>query len=195
MGCKLARVMFLKCALVSTLLFNDLISIWILVRKTDLDDNFKDDNKPNPDNIHPILPPLYSMLSLLFSFIFGCPGIYYSSESLLAIYCILSVISVPISVLVMLRIKVYIHVIFNAIVCMLSLFLLHELKGFKTRDSNDLDSERSVINRNSYPSQYSGEEYSRMPRPPKYEEIVPQIRPPKYEEIFGKDSNRFVVTI
>ena len=175
-------------------MMNNLMSVWILVRKNQLD-SAQPDGKED-DHIHPILPPLYAMLTVLFSVLFGCTGIYYSSEALIAIYSILTVVSVPISVLVMLRIKIFIHVIFICIICMLSLMLLHHLKGHKDSDSRESLSERSSINRdNTFTPYCMSEDFAQLPRPPKYQDISPPIRPPRYEDLFGLNTHKFVATV
>src|SRR5882724_2531786 len=136
----MAYIICLKSFLIIIVMFHMVISVWILVAKSQFD--VKSD-KSNEDNINPIIPPLYGLLSIVSAMIFGLFGIYYSSETILAIYAILTVLLVPISVLVMLQIKVYIQIVFNCVISGLTLILLHQIKTNKLSNNNDRVSERS----------------------------------------------------
>jgi hypothetical protein len=95
MNFKFSTIQGLKCLLLSGIILQIISSVWIAryycLRSNSTKQNYKENG---------VIVILYSVISILFTLMFGITGLYLRSERVLGTFGIFSILLIPITILV-----------------------------------------------------------------------------------------------
>ncbi len=184
MNFKFSTIQGLKCLLLSGIILQIISSVWIAryycLRSNSTKQNYKENG---------VIVILYSVISILFTLMFGITGLYLRSERVLGTFGIFSILLIPITILVQIESNFYMQIVLIVVNSIVSLVLSQRIHA--NRRSNS--SPTQVINDNFITSSVLIDNFD--DRPPNYEEHQLYDKPPNYSELFKSNSKDCVLRI
>jgi hypothetical protein len=184
MNFKFSTIQGFKCLLLSGIILQTINSVWIAIYYC-----FCLNSTKQYHNENGAIVILYSVISILFTLMFGITGLYLRSERILATFCIFSILLIPITILVRIESNFYFQIVLIVVNSIVSLVL--SLRIHVNRRLNS--SPTQVINHNFITSSVLMDNFD--DRPPNYEELQHFDKPPNYNELFKINSKDCVLRI
>ncbi len=184
MNLKFSTIQGLKCLLLSSIILQIISFAWIVSYYCLRSNSTKQYHSENE-----VIVILFSVISILFTLMFGITGICLRSERILATFGIFSILLVPITILIRIESNFYLQTMLNVVNSIASLVLSQRIDANRKLNS----SPTQVTDHNLITSSVLMDNFD--DRPPNYEEHQPFDKPPNYNQLFKSNSKDCVLRI